>query len=272
MKDLFHGQDVWGRTLSIQFSSGNNIEMNGKRDQRQDDRGRKDDNDQNRGGKMWSDSGGYSDIRGDRDSDVMNPNRNGDGDNYGNSNPYDGKRGSGNDGNSYGQNDNYLRRMGRDDGYDRPGRNNGTDRDGGRGGGKSNFVNRSRSRDRGNDRDRDRDRERGSDRDRDRHNGTMANSNQYNDRPSDQSRNNRAFNNPNPNLPSISVISLPFPASGGRFIYEHVDGRREYVDAVFSSSFGNADRRRRSDSRERDADPPVDVHAYEELKEDRTGR
>ena len=35
--------------------------------------------------------------------------------------------------------------------------------------------------------------------------------------------------------PSVSVITLPFAARGGRFIYEHADGRREYVEAVFSS-------------------------------------
>ena len=35
---------------------------------------------------------------------------------------------------------------------------------------------------------------------------------------------------------SVSLITLPFIATGGRFIYEHPDGRREYVDAVFSSS------------------------------------
>lgn len=38
---------------------------------------------------------------------------------------------------------------------------------------------------------------------------------------------------------SISVITLPFPVSGGRFIYEHSDGQREYVQAVFSSTVGN---------------------------------
>lgn len=34
---------------------------------------------------------------------------------------------------------------------------------------------------------------------------------------------------------SVALITLPFSARGGRFIYEHSDGRREYVDAAFAS-------------------------------------
>ena len=51
----------------------------------------------------------------------------------------------------------------------------------------------------------------------------------------------RAFSGLKYDMPSISVITLPFPCNGGRFIYEHPDGRREYVDAVFSSPFGTMD-------------------------------
>lgn len=237
---------------------------------RQEERGRKEDNDPSRGAKARTDTGVYSDNRGDRDSDLMNSNRGGSGgnnDNYSNnnSNQYDGKRGAGNDGGTY---DNYPRRVGRDDVYDRTGRSSGMEREGSRGRGKSNFINRSRSRDRISDRERDRER------DRDRHSGNLSNSGLYNDRISTDNRNgSRAFGSQKSDTPSITVITLPFPASGGRFIYEHVDGRREYVDAVFSSSFGAADSRRRLDSRERDIDHSTDLHPYDDMsKDDRSRR
>ena len=40
---------------------------------------------------------------------------------------------------------------------------------------------------------------------------------------------------------SISVITLPFSTRDGRFIYEHLDGQREYVKPVFSSTIGDSD-------------------------------
>ena len=40
---------------------------------------------------------------------------------------------------------------------------------------------------------------------------------------------------------SISVVTLPFSTRDGRFIYEHPDGLREYVKPVFSSTIGHSD-------------------------------
>ena len=293
MKDAFHGQEVWGRTLSIQFSSGNPLDSNTRRDRNTDFRGDADgvraldergrgDSPSNRGSKNQSNSGGYTDGRGgggggrEGDTGMNRSNRSGnvDSNDRGRDMPHhEDKRSS--DGSGY-QNQNQKRlnvpdvidREGRtrDNFGNRNGNGNGAGNEHGNGNDnvhgigdsngregnrlKSNFINRSRSRDRGRDRG-----DRRNSNDNDNGNGNEnGNGNGFNNDRSGNNNNNinnssgrmndrngqdvdvGNTSNQKFDMPSISVIALPFGVSGGRFLYEHPDGRREYVEAMLSSS------------------------------------
>ena len=287
MKDAFHGQEVWGRTLSIQFSSGNPLDSNPRRDRNTDLRGDADgvraldergrgDSPSNRGSKNRSNSGGYSDGRGgdgggggggrEGDTGMNRSNRCGnvDSNDRGRDMPqHEDKRSSDGSGYQY-QNqkrlnvpdvidrecrtrDNFGNRNGNGAGNEH-GIGDSNCREGNRL--KSNFINRSRSRDRGRDRG---DRRNSNDNDNGNGNGNGNGYGFNNDR---SGNNNNNINNSSGriydrngqdvdvgntsnqkfDMPSISVIALPFGVSGGRFLYEHPDGRREYVEAMLSSS------------------------------------
>ena len=289
VKDAFHGQEVWGRTLSIQFSSGNPLDSNSRRDRNTDSRGDADgvrafdergrgDSPSSRGNKNRSNSGGCTDGRGgggggrDGDTGMNRSNRSGNVDSNDRGRDmqhHEDMRSS--DGSSYqnqSQNQNQKRlnapdvsdREGRtrDNFGNRNGNEYGNGNEHGIGDGdsngregnrlKSNFINRSRSRERGRDRDRDRGDRRN---DNDNNNGNGNGNGSNNDRSGNKNNNNNSSRmndrngqdvdvgnttNQKFDMPSISVIALPFGVSGGRFLYEHPDGRREYVEAMLSSS------------------------------------